>query len=247
MPEKITETFKGSGIIYYKGRDLGNCSAADITYELDTQVVPNYRGGGGNFDVSDNITSVNLSIGITSLNIANMALLNSASVTALTGTTVTGEAITVSATNRLLSVAHMIDTSSTVTVTDDTDPTPVEIPRVDPDDGTINYIVSAGGLIIPETSMIAADDVILVSYTVPQAYILEALQTFGEEGEIVIEGLNDRSGKPHLIRAWRWKPSPTGVNAITTEFADVAVAGQLLADNTKGAGKSKFWQAVMTA
>jgi len=247
MPEKITETFKGSAIIYYKGRDMGNCSSAEITYEVDTQVVPNYRGGGGNFDADDNITEVNLSIGITSLNIANTALLNGASVTPIVGATVTGAPLTVTAYDRLLSVEHIIDTTAAVTVTDNTDPTPVEIPRVDPDDGTINYIVTPAGIIVPPTSIIAEDDVILVTHAVPQAYILEALQTFGEEGEIVIDGLNDRNGKRRLIRCWRWKPSPTGVSAITTEFADVAVAGQLLADNTKGPGKSKFWQAVMTA
>ncbi|WP_417705324.1 hypothetical protein [Rheinheimera aquimaris] len=247
MPEKITETFKGSAIIYYKGRDMGNCSSAEITYEVDTQVVPNYRGGGGNFDADDNITAVNLSIGITSLNIANTALLNAASVTPIVGSTVTAAPLTVTAYDRLLSVEHIIDTAATVTITDDSDPTPVEIPRVDPDDGTINYIVTPAGIIVPPTSIIAEDDVILITHSVPQAYILEALQTFGEEGEIVIDGLNDRNGKRRLIRCWRWKPSPTGLSAITTEFADVAVAGQLLADNTKGAGKSKFWQAVMTA
>ena len=245
MPEKITETFIGSGVIYYKGRDIGNCSAADITYELDNQQLPNYRGGGGNFDVLDRITSVNLAIGITSLNIANLGLLNSASVTALTSATVVAEEVTVTELNRLLRVDHMIDVGATVTVTDDTEPTPVVIDRVE-EDGTVNYVVSAGGVLVPTGSLIELADVILVSYTVPAGYVLEALQTFGEEGDIVIEGLNDRNGKPHLIECWRWKPSPTGINAITTTFADVSVAGQLLADNTKGAGKSKFFRAIMT-
>ncbi|MBV2127922.1 hypothetical protein [Arsukibacterium indicum] len=246
MPEKITETFKGSAILYYKGRDLGNCSSAEITYEVDTQVVQNYRGGGGNFDADDNITAVNVSVGMTTLNIANTALLNAASVTMREGSSATGEPLTVTAYDRLIDVEFMIDVNATVTVTDDTDPTPVEIPRIDPDDGTVNYIVSAAGIIVPPTSMIAESDVILVTYSVPASYLLEALVTFGEEGPLVIDGLNDRNGKRRLIRCHRWKPSPTGVSAITTEFADVTVAGQLLADNTKGIGKSKFWQAVMT-
>lgn len=239
MSEQKQVSFIGSGIIYYKGRDIGNCSSAEITYDVDKKTLPNYRGGGGNTEVLERITSVNLAIGITSLNASNLALLNAGTVSTIATTTVTDEALTVSALDRLLRVEHMIDTSGIVTLNTAAD---VLIPALHTVNGTPNYTVSSAGITVPAGSEIALDDEIKISYTVPAGYLLQALVSYGEEGDIVIEGLNDVNGKKHVIDCWRWKPSPTGLSAIGTEFADVSVAGELLSDEAKPTGISKFFR-----
>ncbi|MDP5205793.1 hypothetical protein ORI99_01855, partial [Alishewanella sp. SMS9] len=209
MSQPIQVSFIGSGVIYYKGRDIGNCSAADITYDVDKQTLPNYRGGGGNADVYERISAVNLALGITSLNAANLALLNNASVTTLTGQDVTDEAITVSELDRLLRVDHMIDTAQAVTVKDALD---AAVPALHSVNGTPNYTVTSAGIIVPTGSEIEALDEIKVTYKVPAGYLLQALLTFGEEGDVVIDGLNDINGKRHVIDCWRWKPRPPGIS-----------------------------------
>lgn len=239
MMQKVQESFIGSGVIYYKGRDLGNCSSANITYDLDTQALPNYRGGGGNAETLERITAVSLSIGITSLNAKNLALLNAGSVSTVAGETVTDEDMIVSELDTLLRVDHMIDTSQAVTLKTAAD---AAIPPLHSTEGTPNYTVTAAGIIIPTGSEVVALDEIKVTYSVPAGYLLEALVAFGEEGDIVIDGLNDVNGKRHVIDCWRWKPSPAGLSAIGTEFSDVEVTGELLADESKPLGKSKFFR-----
>lgn len=239
MAEQVQVPFIGSGIIFYKGRDIGNCSSAEITYEIDKKTLPNYRGGGGNAAVLERITSVALAIGITSLNASNLALLNAGTVTNITGSTVTDEEVTVSALDRLLRVEHMIDTGTTVTFKTAAD---VAIPALNTVSNAPNYIVSSAGITVPAGSEILLADVVKVTYTVPAGYLLQALVSYGEEGDIVIEGLNDVNGKKHVIDAWRWKPSPTGLSAIGTEFADVSVTGELLSDESKPLGTSKFFR-----
>lgn len=239
MSQPVQVSFIGSGVIYYKGRDIGNCSAADITYDLDKQTLPNYRGGGGNADVYERISAVNLAIGITSLNAANLALLNNASVTNITGQDVTDEELVVSSLDRLIRVDHMIDTTQTVSLKTALD---VVIPALHSVDGTPNYTVTAAGIIVPTGSEITALDEVKITYKVPAGYLLQALLTFGEEGDVVIDGLNDINGKRHVIDCWRWKPSPTGLSAITTEFATATVTGELLSDESKPMGTSKFFR-----
>jgi hypothetical protein len=244
MAEQVQVSFIGAGVIYYKGRDIGNCSSADISYEIDKKTLPNYRGGGGNAEVVERITSVALSVGITSLNAANLALLNAGSVSDITGSTVTDEELIITAHDRLIRVEHMIDTGAVVTLKTVAD---AAIPALHSVDGTPNYVVTSAGVTVPTGSEIAALDEIKISYTVPAGYLLQALVAYGEEGDIVIEGLNDVNGKQHVIDCWRWKPSPTGLNAIGTEFADVAVNGELLADESKPQGTSKFFRLTKAA
>ena len=239
MAERVEVPFIGSGVIYYKGRDIGNCSSANITYDLDKKTSPNFRGGGGNSAVLERITAVNLSIGITSLNASNLALLNAGTVTTVAGSTVADEEMIVSAVDRLLRVDHMIDTAQPVTLKTAAD---AAIPALHSTEGTPNYTFTAAGIIIPAGSEVLAQDEIKVSYSVPAGYLLQALLAFGEEGDVVIDGLNDVDGKKHVIDCWRWKPSPTGLSAIGTEFADVEVAGELLSDQTKPLGTSKFFR-----
>lgn len=239
MAEQVQVPFIGSGIIYYKGRDIGNCSSAEITYDIDKKTLPNYRGGGGNAAVLERITSVTLAVGITSLNASNLALLNAGTISSITGSTVTDEALTVTALDRLLRVQHIIDTAGATTIKTAAD---VLIPAMHSVNNTPNYIVSSAGITIPAGSEVSAADEIKISYTVPAGYLLQALVSYGEEGDIVIEGLNDVNGKKHVIDAWRWKPSPTGLSAIGTEFADVTVTGELLSDESKPLGTSKFFR-----
>ena len=133
----------------------------------------------------------------------------------------------------------MIDTSQPVTLKTAAD---VAIPPLHSTENTPNYTVTSAGIIIPTGSEILALDEIKISYSVPAGYLLQALMSYGEEGDIVIDGLNDVDGKKHVIDCWRWKPSPTGLSAIGTEFADVEVAGELLADESKPLGTSKFFR-----
>jgi len=237
MAEQINEAYIGSGIVYINGRDVGNCSNVNFAIEQETQSQRNYRGGGGNFASVTNITSVALSMELANFSNANLALALRGVVDVVAAGSVVAENVTAVA-GGLAETAKMIDMTdpaTTVTVKDETDTTTYV-------QGT-DYEVTAAGLKILSTGSITDGEVLHVDDDNKGTNVLEALVESGSEVRVVLDGINDATGKPVTVKVHRWKPSPTtGLGLISDSFATFSIEGEVLADETiQAAGKSKFF------
>lgn len=234
--EVRNEQYIGSGIIYVEGRDVGNVSNANFAIEVNTVNRPNYRGGGGNAATLERVSAVRLSLTLDSFNNENLALALRGKVDVLASETVTDAVYTVAEGTNLVRTAHMVDTGKTVTVKDELDAPLVQ--------GT-DFDVSAAGILPLPGGSIMAGDTIKVSYSSVTGSALEALVESGLEVAVVMDGLNDNTGKRNVLDVYRWKPAPTsGLGLISEEFGEFALEGEVLADTSKPAGKSQFFRRV---
>jgi hypothetical protein len=228
------EQYIGSGIIYVDGRDVGNVSNANFAIEVNTVNRPNFRGGGGNAATLERVSAVRLSLTLDSFNNENLALALRGKVDVLTAQTVTDAEYTVAAGVNLVRTAHMIDLAEPVTVKDELDQPLVK--------GT-DFDVSAAGILPLPGGAISEDDIIKVSYTSVAGSALEALVESGAEVAVVMDGLNDNTGKRAVLDVYRWKPAPTtGLGLISEEFGEFPLEGEVLADTSKPVGKSQFFR-----
>ena len=129
----------------------------------------------------------------------------------------------------------MIDTEIAAVVTDSTGSTTYEV--------NTDYIVSAAGIRALSTGSITAGESLKVTYTSKAGNALQALVESGEEVKVVVDGINDVTGKPSVLKFYRWKPTPTsGLDLIGDDFGSFDIEGGVLADSSIVAtGKSKFF------
>ncbi|MEL4264133.1 hypothetical protein AAEH96_08710 [Shewanella xiamenensis] len=235
MSETVVESYIGSGIVYVAGRDVGNASGVKIAIEQETKTQPNYRGGGGNAAEITKVKSVKLSFTMNDFSNANMALALRGVVEVVAAGAVTDEPL-VAVLDGLARTAFMIDTTvapvvkneaGAVTYVKDTD-----------------YVVSAGGIRALTGGAITAGQALKVSYTKKAGNVLQALTESGTTVPVVIDGVNDATGKPWVLDFYKWSPSPTaGMDLIGDDFGSFDIEGGVLADSSiVGTGKSKFFK-----
>lgn len=229
-----TESYIGSGIVYVNGRDVGNASGVKIDIEQETKSLPNYRGGGGNAAEVTKVKSVKLSMTLNTFSNANLALALRGVIETLAQVTVVDEAVT-AIHNGMADTARMIDMAEPVTVKH-TSGAPTYVVDVD-------YVVSPAGIRVLSTGAILNAASIKVSYKSAVGNALQALVDSGQEVKVVIDGLNDASGKPWTLKFFKWKPSPTaGLDLIGDDFGSFDIEGGVLADaSVVAANKSKFF------
>lgn len=229
-----TESYIGSGIVYVNGRDVGNASGVKIDIEQETKSLPNYRGGGGNAAEVTKVKSVKLSMTLNTFSNANLALALRGVIESLAQVTVVDEAVT-AIHDGMADTARMIDMAEPVTVKH-TSGSPTYVADVD-------YVVSPAGIRVLSTGGILNAASIKVSYKSAVGNALQALVDSGQEVKVVIDGLNDASGKPWTLKFFKWKPSPTaGLDLIGDDFGSFDIEGGVLADaSVVAANKSKFF------
>ena len=239
MAEQINEAYIGSGIVYINGRDVGNCSNVNFAIEQETQSQRNYRGGGGNFASVTTVSAVNLSMELANFSNANLALALRGVVESVAAGSVADEVV-VAVAGGLAETTKMIDVSdaaNSVTVTDGAEVDPVTYVQ-----GT-DYEVTAAGLKILSGGAITDEQKLTVSYDNQGTNVLQALVDSGQEVRVVLDGINDATGKPVTVKVHRWKPSPTsGLGLISDGFSTFTIEGEVLADESiQASGKSKFF------
>ncbi|MCL1088072.1 DUF4815 domain-containing protein [Shewanella profunda] len=234
MSETVVESYIGSGIVYVAGRDVGNASGVKIAIEQETKTQPNYRGGGGNAAEITKVKSVKLSFTMNDFSNANMALALRGKVEVLTAGTVDDEPIT-AVLDGLADTKFMIDTTGVTEVTNEAG----AVTYVKDTD----YVVSAGGIRALSTGDITEGQALKVSYTKKAGNAMQALTESGAVVPVVIDGVNDATGKPWTLKFFKWSPSPTaGMDLIGDDFGSFDIEGGVLADGSIVAtGKSKFF------
>ena len=230
----INEQYIGLGIVYADGRDIGNVSKLDFAIEVEKKTRPSYRPGGGNIASSERVKSVTLAATLDSFNNENLALALRGNVTVKTSDVITDEAVTAKVPG-LIETLEMLDVAETVTVKTADDVTTYVV-------GT-DYEVTAAGIKTLEGGSIVDAAALKVSYTTRAVSALQALVNSGADIRIVFDGLNDETGKPSVVKVYRWKPSPTsGLSLIGDDYGEFALEGECLADDAITASdKSKFF------
>ncbi|MNF67946.1 hypothetical protein D3C84_497770 [compost metagenome] len=241
-PEHITESFIGSGKLFVDGRRLGNCSDVKLAYNLEKKTLPNFEGGGGNLNTIDRVTGVTLDLTCTQFSAENLAIALAASITTVASAAVTDEA-------KIMAKHSMVDTDFMLDMTDAANvvvktagASPVTIPKVD-NTGAANYEVTPAGIYFKGGADVIDATAIKVDYKKAPHYQIQALLASGREFKLVMDGINDADGRPSVLRVWKWKPSPTdGLSFISDDFSNFTMKGEALADVTKPAGKSQFFE-----
>lgn len=232
----VQENYIGSGICYLNGRDIGNVTAAAFSIDQDTKEKANLRGGGGNIASLTRISSIKLAITMDSFNNANLAVALRGQVDVEASMSVAAEVV-IAVMPGLGQTNKLIDTAQPYSVTDVADDALIE--------GT-DYEITAAGVLAKDGGAIVDGDTIKVTYQSKAASALEAMVGSGKEFKFVLDGLNDHNGKPSVVTAFRFKPSPTsGLDLIGEDYADFQVEGELLADtDIQTTGKSQFFRRV---
>ena len=232
MKQFVEKGLIGSGKFFLNARRVGNVSAAKLAYGTEKKTLPNKQGGGGNVKSKEQISECTLGITITNTTAENIAVAMQAIVEEFPSATVTDEVV-VGFKNGLATTATMIDVSQPVTVKDAAD-API---------ASNLYEVSAAGIVLKEASNHTDGDNIKVSYTSHVSSVIQAATNFGAEFGVVLDGLNDDNGEPHVLKVHKWKPGPTtGFDLISDDYASFELNGEVLADTTKPVGKSQFFE-----
>ncbi|MBO2684990.1 hypothetical protein [Shewanella algae] len=235
MSKIVKESYIGAGIVYVAGRDVGNASGVEVSIEQEEKSLPNYRGGGGNYDSVTKVSSVKLKMTLNAFSNENLALALRGKVSVLTADPVDNELV-VAKLDGLAPTEKLIDISKPVTVTNSDGSAEYDV--------DVDYYVSAAGIRAIGTGEIVDGAELKVSYTSAAGNALEALTEAGVTVPVVIDGMNDANGKPCVLRFYLWKPSPTSsLSLITDDYGSFDIEGEVLAnDAIVAAGKSKFFK-----
>lgn len=115
---------------------------------------------------------------------------------------------------------------------------------------TGNYEVRPEGIFVLENALGIIDaDALTVDYAFGGYDVVQALTIAAPTLEMVFGGLNEADdGKAVVVEIFKVKMgAASGLNLITTDFAELDVKGEVLADPTKsGAGISRFFKTSMS-
>ncbi|TAA27670.1 hypothetical protein EA661_13025 [Pseudoxanthomonas winnipegensis] len=223
--------------------EVGNCSAVTLTPQTNSIVLADStQPGGGTRNQVDRVTGWQLAYTFTDLSPDNLARATRGTASAITAGTVTDETAVayLGGSTPLLNPAATITTvkgaSGSTTYTAGTD-----------------YELRDGMLYIPSTSSIPAPVAgaanVKVTYTNVAGQRVEAQTTSQKNYEFLFAGLNEaRSGKPVRLNAYKVSGGVLQEMAlIGDQFGSFQVTGGLLADTSKPAGKSQYFNAVIIA
>lgn len=216
--------------------EVGNAEA-EITQEMTDIVQPNYQSLGGSACKVEYPESVNLALTLHCTSPENMALAFLGTSAQLAGATVTNESHNVNAIGELIPFNFVPNLSQPIVVTDAAGTTTYVVNE--------DYVLTKAGIKIIEGSAIEIDgSAILVDYTYGANWKLDAQTVSQKEFYVVLDGVNvgDEGERAVILKAWKVKFSPTESFALIsgTDFASLAVNGEILRDESKVTG-SKFF------
>lgn len=229
---QIDRSFIGEGIPYaraYQSQDplldLGNCDVFNIGFTTNRQTLPNFRGGGGNRNVREQVTDVTSTIGLYDLTATNLARVTRSTIQAIAAGEVAEEALACAGVlGEMIPFKHLPDLSAPVTVVTASDETLVA--------GT-DYLLTPHGLLVTADSAITAAGV-KATYTRLKSSAVQMLNGSQVELEIFIAGLNDaQSGEAYSLHLRRVKFGLlTEMPVFGQEYLKLEGPAELLADAT---------------
>lgn len=211
--------------------EIGNVSVLEFGVDEDVKKMSDYtKAGGGTYAQVNRINSVTVSMTMLDLNAANIGRALFGGADSVVAGNATGEAHTAYK-GGLIRLAN--PGPSTVVVKN----------------GATTYVagtdyeVRPEGIFILDAGAIADATAVTVDYAFDAYDVVQALTTGAPEIELSFGGINEAdSGNPVLVDAWRVKlGAAKKLGLIGTDFAELAVEGELLKDTTKtGANISQY-------
>lgn len=246
MPEARNESYVGAGIPYMRPYgsaaawiDRGNASQVSIQVEENEITLPNYRGGGGNRDVTRRPSSVSATITLTDWSAANLELATRGTRTDVSAGTVTGETHTAypGAPVFLDYLPDVSDTAATLTVTLDPGGTATVLTE-----GT-DYRVTKSAIVPIQGGAVTEGATLEVDYTKSKSAIIQALMTSSAELEMFFDGLNDaKNGDPVTVHIKRIKFGAAGELAfVADEYGNLELTGDIVAADNVATDESPFY------
>lgn len=212
---------------------VGNAEA-NITQTLTEISQPNFQSLGGNNCSIEYVDSVTLDLTLHCTSPENLAMAFSGTYGQKEGGSILSEEHTVRAIHELIPFSNVPLKSAPITVSNG---------------GTTyalntDYIVTQAGIQIIEGSTIPMGTTVEISYSYGDNWYVDAQTVASKTYLVVLDGVNvgDSGTKPVVLKAWRVKFAPTDSFALIsgTDFASLAVSGEILRDESKVSG-SKFF------
>ena len=239
---QLDHSFIGEGILYIRKFgsqdpliDIGNAESFNISFQIEKKQLRNFRGGGGNRNVKDIVTSVSASLGLHDLTPGNIARAYHGTATTGSVTAIVDELVVCGGElDEFVPFARLPDLTETVTVVDAATTPQTLVAGTD-------YILTPHGLTIKSGKITAAG--LKVSYTPGPSSAIELLTGEGIEWEGYLAGLNSsQNGKPYAVRLHRFKFGlASELGLLSQDYSQISPTIEVLADDTKtGTGISKF-------
>lgn len=226
-------------------RDLSNPNApllsvgnaeATITQSMAETTVPNFESLGGNACSVSYPESVGIDMTLHCTSPDNLARAFLGEAIQKEGGSVIGEEHTVNSDEELIALDHVPNKASII----------VEDESAAAYTLNTDYVVTNAGIKIIEGTSIPMGSKILVTYSYGKNWIVEAQTTGQKTFEVVLDGANygEDGTRAVVLRAWRVRLSPTDSFALISgsDFASIALSGEILRDDSKPSG-SKFFNA----
>ena len=212
---------------------VGNAEAT-ITQSMSETTVPNFQSLGGNACSVSYPESVGIDMTLHCTSPDNLARAFLGEAVMKDGGSVIEEEHVVNSIDELVPLNHIPDKASIV----------VEDESANAYTINADYAVTNAGIKVVEGSSIPLGSTIRVSYTYGKNWIVEA-QTVGQKTfEVVLDGANygEDGTRAVVLKAWRVRLSPTDSFALISgsEFASIALSGEILRDDSRVSG-SKFF------
>lgn len=111
---------------------------------------------------------------------------------------------------------------------------------------TADYTVTPAGITIAATittATVVSGDSITIDYTPQLSDSIQALLTSAPQVSVLVEGINEVTGKYSVVRIWKAKLGVAqGVSFIGDDFGTLAVSFTVEKDETIGGGKSQYFE-----
>lgn len=224
-------------------RDAGLVSTVQQATETTDIVLANTRTPeGGNFDKKTRINAITLAMNFREFNTENIAVNLWADVTAVPGAAVTGEmrhaevGKTCVLDKMPLTITSVVDGATGLVVFEEDEDFRMTGSGIEPLEGST--LAAAIAAAAPGTPYMVE-----VDYTCADFDEIEALVSSSQEFEIILEGQNGAGTQGRINpRFWRCKFAPAAsLDWLgTDDFMGMTVAVEVLADATRGTGKSAY-------
>ncbi|MFI8479641.1 hypothetical protein ACIGCM_03630 [Pseudomonas sp. NPDC078700] len=227
----------GTGLPFRDAGLVSTCTQATETQEITLQNTRTPEGG--NFDKKTRITALTLAMNFREFNTENIAANLWANISDVPSEAVAEE-------------EHLAQVGKTIVL----EKMPLSITEVvDSETGLVEFVedddyrMTGSGIEVLEGSSLAdaigaaTDYSVKVSYTCAAFDEIEALTNSSEEFEIILEGQNGAGTQQRINpRFWRCKFAPAeSLEWLgTDDFMGMTVAVEVLADPTRGVGKSAY-------
>lgn len=213
---------------------VGNVDELKLSHDEEVKKLKDRRrSSGGSYAKAARLNGINITMQLRDINKTNLSRALKGAATTVEAGSVTGEVHSATK-GELVRLAHA--KPSAVVVTNNDASTTYELGR--------DYEVRGGGLYIPETTTMVDGADVKINYSYAAYDVIQAFTNSGQDLELYFEGMNEAdSDNPVLIDIWRASfGAAKEVDVLGDDFQALALEGELIADASKGSGKSAFYQ-----